>query len=197
MEINFSINKGTIDTDFQRIANDILNHWVLKVEDALFRITEIEFYYKNAEYHIDSYIHGHELQKQKGKWYFHGSGIDITFGDGEAFGGILIRAIYNITDKKYCYGPLNCILEIFSNLTSIYKSEMSFCLIPSTKGLFEIEKPIRTPRVGLNPEKDTIMHSKYYRFLIMPKQKHADKTGIIEAMKIQKYSEAEINNIWG
>lgn len=199
MEIDFSIDKGKVDEGFQRIANDLLNNWVLKVEDALYRITEIEFYYKKGEFHNDSYIHGHELQKQKGKWYFHGSGIDLTFGDGEAYGGILIRGICKVNDKKikYCYGPLNCILEIFSNLSSIYKPEISFCLIPETEGLFKKEKPIRAPRVGLNPEKDSVMFNKYYRFLVMPKQKHADKTGIVDAMKNQGIDKAEIKNIWG
>ncbi len=199
MEIDFSITEDKIDVDFQRIANDLLNHWVLKVEEALYRITEIEFYYKNDKSHNDTYIHGNELQKQKGKWYFHGSGIDLTFGEGESFGGILIRAICKVSDKdiKYCYGPLNCILEIFSNLSSIYKPEISFCLIRAKEGLFEIEKPIQAPRIGLNPEKDPEMWNKNYRFLVMPKQKHADKTRIIEAMKIQGYSEIEQNNIWG
>jgi hypothetical protein len=198
MEIDFTITEGKIEDDFQRIANDLLNNWVLKVEDALYRITEIEFYYKDkGKKHDDTYIHGHELQKQKGKWYFHGSGIDLTFGDGEAYGGILIRAIYRINDKKFCYGPLRCILEIFSNLSSIYKPEMSFCLIPATEGLFEIENPIRAQRVGLNSENDPVMWNKYYRFLVMPKQKHADKTGIEVAMKNQNYSEAEIKKIWG
>ena len=199
MEIDFTINVNAIDNDFKRIANDLLNKWVLKVEDALYRITELEFYYTNGKSHNDSYIHGHDLQKQKGKWYFHGSGIDLTFGNGETSGGILIRAICKINDtqEKYCYGPLNCILEIFSNLTSIYKPEMSFCLIPAIEGMFKIENPICAPRVGLNPLNDPEMCAKNYRFLVMPKQKHADKSGIVEAMKNQKYTEAEINNIWG
>lgn len=200
MEIDFSIDEANIDEGFQRIANDLLNNWVIKVEDALYRITEIEFYYRDeARKHDDSYVHGHKIQKQKGKWYFHGSGIDLTFGDGEAYGGILIRAICQVNEGKgkYCYGPLNCILEIFSNLSSIYKPEMSFCLIPANDDLFEQEKPIRAQRVGLNPKNNQEMWNKYYRFLVMPKQKHADKTGIAEAMKKQNYSEAEIKNIWG
>lgn len=199
MEIDFTINEGKIEEGFKRIANDLLNNWVLKVEDALYRITELEFYYKKVESHNDTYIHGHDLQKQKGRWYFHGSGIDLTFGDGDAHGGILIRAICKINDKqeKYCYGPLNCITEIFSNLTSIYKPEMSFCLIPAIKGMFKIENPICAPRVKLNPEKNPEMCVKNYRFLVMPKQRHADKTRIVEAMKSQKFEEAEINNMWG
>ncbi|MDP2337173.1 MAG: hypothetical protein Q8N05_12140 [Bacteroidota bacterium] len=198
MEIDFTITEGKIDDEFQRIAYDLLNNWILKVEDSLYRITELEFYFRDKK-HDDPYIHGHDLQKQKGKWYFHGSGIDLTFGNGDAFGGILIRAICKVNDKeiKYCYGPLNCILEIFSNLSSIYKPEISFCLIPATEGMFEKEEPIRALRVGLNPEKNPVMWNKYYRFLVMPKQKHADKTGIVEAMRKHNYSEADINNIWG
>ena len=199
MEIDFTIEEGKIEEDFRRIANDLLNKWVLKVEDAIYRITEIEFYYRNAESHNDTYIHGHDLQKQKGKWYFHGSGIDLTFGDSEAYGGILIRAIYKInsTQEKYCYGPLNCLTEIFSNFTSIYKPEMSFCLIPAIEDMFKIENPICAPRVGLNPSLDPTMCAKHYRFLVMPKQKHADKIGIVKAMELQNYTEAQIKNIWG
>ena len=201
MEIDFTIEEEKIEDDFKRIANDLLNKWVLKVEDALYRITELEFYYTNGNSHNDTYIHGHDLQKQKGKWYFHGSGIDLTFGDGESHGGILIRAIYKINqgEEKYCYGPLNCVTEIFSNLTSIYKPEMSFCLIPATEGMFEIENPICAPRVRLNPIKNSEMCAKNFRFLVMPKQQHADKTAIVEAMKNPKYeyTEAQIKNTWG
>lgn len=200
MEIDFTINEDKIDDDFQRIANDLLNNWVIKAEDALYRITEIEFYYRDeAGKHDDSYIHGHQLQRQKGKWYFHGSGIDITFGNSKAYGGILIRAINKVNKggEKYCYGPLNCILEIFKNLSNIYQPEMSFCLIPATEELFEKEKPIRAQRVGLNPDKNQEMWNKYYRFLVMPKQKHADKTGIVNAMTNQGIDKAKTKNIWG
>ena len=74
---------------------------------------------------------------------------------------------------------------------------MSFCLIPATDMLFEKEKPLRALRVGLNSEKDPIMHGKYYRFFVMPTQKHADKTGIAEALRNQGIDETEIKNIWG
>lgn len=198
MEINFTINEDKIEDDFQRIANDLLNNWVLKVEDALYRITEIEFYYK-GETHDDSYIHGHKLQQQKGKWYFHGSGIDVTFGDGNAYGGILIRAICKINkgEEMYCYGPLNCVQELFGNFPTIFNTEINFGFIQVNEDQIVKEKVIRAPRVGLNSTKNPEMWNKYYRFLVMPKQKHADKTGIIEAMKSQDFTEAERNNIWG
>lgn len=196
MEIDFTINDDKIEDNFQRIANDLLNNWVLKVEDALFRIAEIEFYYK-SENHIDSYIHGHELQRQKGKWYFHGSGIDITFGNEKSFGGILIRAMVNIQSNEYFYGPLVCVQELFRNFPAIFNTGINFGLIPAKNGQLSFEKLIQAPRVGLKPENNLEMWNKYYRFLIMPKQKHADKTKIFEAMKSQGFSDDERKNIWG
>jgi len=198
MEIDFTINEEKIEEDFQRIANDLLNNWILKVGNALYRITEIEFYYSGNS-HKDSYIHGHELQQQKGKWYFHGSGIDITFGDGNTYGGILIRAIYKINkgEEIYFYGPLNCVQELFVNFPTIFNTEINFGLIPVNEDQIVKEKVICAPRVGLNSTKNPEMWNKYYRFLVMPKQKHADKTGIIEAMKNQDFTEVERNNIWG
>lgn len=196
MEIDFTINEDKIDDNFQRIANDLLNNWVLNVEDALFRIAEIEFYYK-GENHIDSYIHSHDLQRHKGKWYFHGSGIDITFGNETSFGGILIRAMVNIQSKEYFYGPLVCVQELLRNFPTIFNTKINFGLIPAEKGQLFYEKLIRAPRVGLKPENNPEMWNKFYRFLIMPKQKHAYKTRIFEAMKSQDFSEDERKNIWG
>jgi hypothetical protein len=195
MEIDFRIREDNIDEDFQRIANDLLNNWILKVENALYRIAEIEFYYSGNS-HRDPYIHGNKLQKQTGKWYFHGSGIDITFGNDAAFGGILIRALANIQSNEYIYGPLVCVQELFKNFPTVFNSEINFGLIPAKENQIVKEKLIRAPRVGLNPQKDPEMWDKLYRFLVMPKQKHADKTRIYDAMKAQGFSEIECNNIW-
>jgi hypothetical protein len=197
MTINLTIDKKNIDNDFNRIASELMNNWILKVESKKYRIAEIEFYFK-SDFHNDIYIHGHDLQKRKEKWYFHGSGVDITFGSNEFYGGILIRAIYDLTNQKYIYGPLNSVTEIFSNVKSVYESNLSFGLVPADKNKLEMEEPISAPRVGLNPDKDNEMFDSFYRFLIMPKQKHAEKTKIAEGMKQQeKYTEDDINEIWG
>lgn len=197
MTIDFSIDESNIDNDFNRIANELMNHWILKVDSKEYRITEIEFYLK-SDIHNDNYSHGHDLQKEKEKWYFHGSGVDITFGSNNFYGGILIRAIYDLAGKKYIYGPLNSITEIFSNIKSVYASDISFGLIYDKNERLEFEKPISAPRVGLNPLNNSGMYDKFYRFLIMPGQKHAEKTKIEEGMKQQKiYSENEIKKIWG
>ncbi len=196
MAIDLTINKNEIDSCFKRIANDIMNHWVFKIETKTYRITEIEFYLK-SEFHNDKYTHGHKLQLETEKWYFHGSGIDLTFGANGFYGGILIRALYDFKGDSYIYGPLNCVTELFSNIKHVYESNLSFGLIRATQSEFEFEKPIPAPRVGLNPEKDKEQFCYFHRFLIMPKHKHAEKTKIAEGMRKQGYSDIEIKNIWG
>jgi hypothetical protein len=196
MEINLNIESKEIEKDFQRIATDLMNSWVLKVENSQYRICEIEFYFQSKE-HKDTYTHGHELQKKKGRWYFHGSGIDLTFGSSDIFGGILIRAIYDLDKERYIYGPLNTITELFGNLSTAYLKQFAFGLVYDSEKIMKTEKLIAAPRVGLNPNKIPEMYEKLYRFLIMPKKKHAEKTRIEHAMKIQDFSEEEIKNIWG
>lgn len=196
MALNLTINENDISGSFQRIANELMNDWVIQVGSKQYRIAEIEFYY-NSEQHSDPYAHGHALQNEKGRWYFHGSGLDLTFGDNGSFGGILIRAIYELKGKNYVYGPINCITELFSNLPNIYNSNsrISFGLIEAKDSDFIKEKPIAAPRVGLNPVKDEAKCNALYRFLVMPKYKHAEKSKIEKSMGEQEYSKEEIKNI--
>jgi len=194
--MNLEIDNKDIEGSFNRIASGLMNEYVLKVENTQYRITEIEFYYRNNS-HNDNYIHEHPFQKTKGKWYFHGSGIDITFGSEEAFGGILLRAVYNLNSGKYIYGPINIISEIFSNIESVFETNLSFGFVSTKVGQLNYEKPIQAPRVGLNSNKNQEMYQKHYRYLIMPKQKHAEKTRIDEAMEKQGFSIDERNKIWG
>lgn len=196
MTIDLTINESNIDSDFQRIAFDLMNRWILKVESKVYRITEIEFYFK-SESHNDEYTHRHNLQMEKERWYFHGSGIDITFGANGFYGGILIRAIYDFTSDNYIYGPLNCLTELFSNIDFVYEKNISFGLAKANPTDFEIDKPIAAPRVGLNSEKDKGKYDSLYRFLIMPKKRHAEKSRIAQSMEQQKYSDEQIKAIWG
>lgn len=195
-EINFTIGKDNIERDFPRIASEIMNQWILKVNYAEYRIAEIEFYL-HSDFHEDSYSHRHVLQREKGRWYLHGSGLDITFGSDKMYASILLRAIYNLKNGDYIYGPLNSLAEIFNSFSGIYKTHQTIGLIPAKNSQFVYEKPICAPRVGLNQVKDPIMFDKHYRYLIMPKRKHAEKTKIAEALRKQGCTEDEIRNIWG
>ena len=108
-----------------RLSNETAGDWFARVADVLLnrtrwviaghphRITECEFYYRGPG-HDDPFAHGDPIQIHPGRWYFHktaggyrgGSfkGIDVTFGDGTARGGILIRGI-ETADGRLIDGP--------------------------------------------------------------------------------------------
>ncbi|KAJ3048191.1 hypothetical protein HK097_010798 [Rhizophlyctis rosea] len=82
-------------THFQRIADSLLNDFVLSIktptENIYYRLVEIEFYLRdNIHNHDDPFAHGQPMQSTCGQWYFHrrgnsyvgGSfkGFDLTFG---------------------------------------------------------------------------------------------------------------------
>jgi hypothetical protein len=87
---------------FGRIAARLLNGARLVAGGESLRFAEVELYYFSAG-HPDPFTHRDPLQRSCGRWYFHrtrgvyrsGSfkGLDLTFGDGTAFGGVLIRSL--------------------------------------------------------------------------------------------------------
>ena len=117
------------------------------------------------------------MQLENGKFYLHSSGVDITFGDGVNYGGILLRSVikmYDGTDDKSGFfkeqfdGPQIVATELFSNLHYLNDNE------PNIISLIDIEGRnqdscfsrgrllIKTKRVGLMPKEqdkeDFYMH---------------------------------------
>ena len=100
------------------LADKLLNHSLLKIQNKEYRICEVEFYP-----HDDPYRHKHVDQNYIGCWYFHRyqngtykagtwKGLDLTLG-GQTF---LIRSIYH-KDTKMIEGPckvVNHILEMYN-----------------------------------------------------------------------------------
>lgn len=98
---------------FARIADVLLNRTRWVIGGRPHRIIECEFYYRGPA-HDDPFTHGDPVQVHAGRWYFHktagayrgGSfkGVDVTFGDGTARGGILIRGVER-PDETFIDGP--------------------------------------------------------------------------------------------
>ncbi len=210
MEINLKISPETIEEDFDRIANDLMNSWVLAVNETYYRITEIEFYYDHIEKVSnnavkDPYAHRHEQQKKSGTWYFHGSGLDLTCGNKDHYGGILIRGIYKFDstlDEKFKHvsGPLKSVTEILSSFGRCEMKSIEFGLIESAK-VSTIELPqktsIKAPRVGLNSEiNKEDSHGKLYRFLVFPKYTTSNKSIIYNSLICQGFKEEDANQVW-
>ncbi|MBP0017269.1 MAG: hypothetical protein J7647_06880 [Cyanobacteria bacterium SBLK] len=103
--------------NFEAIAQQILNQTHLAIAGENHRIVEIEFYYHNAE-HPDPFTHCHPLQRTENRWYFHRrgqsyrggtfKGVDLTFGDDRAYGGILLRSLEQ-PDGNIVNGSCNCV----------------------------------------------------------------------------------------
>lgn len=87
---------------FADLAARLLNGTDLLVAGQPHRFAELEAYY-HGDGHPDPFTHRDPLQYQAGRWYFHRTGgayrsgsfkgVDLTFGDGTAMFGVLVRTI--------------------------------------------------------------------------------------------------------
>ena len=190
-----------LEKHFNRIAGLLMNRIVLIVNKNRYRLTEIEFYYYSTGYHEDPYIHRNKLQLLAGQWYFHGSGLDITFGDGTNYGGILIRGIKLINRDKPVFidGPLNVVQEIFSAFGNVSYKEHTLTLIETDD--LPVEEIVRSTRVGLKDKEPAGFKDKYYRYLTFPfeaSHDYKEKTRVAQLMlngdkQLRSYSQEEIN----
>lgn len=112
------------------MAEILLNNLVLRINNKLFRLCEIEYYLKKNKSHNDIFTHCDKDQATPYRWYFHRQngqqykggtykGLDLTFGyehlDEVVYGGILIRSICDLENNEVIEGPckvVNKILEV-------------------------------------------------------------------------------------
>ena len=196
MKIDFSIGLEP-SSDFKRIAKELINNYVINAGVETYQIIDIEFYYFGDK-HKDTTVHKAEQQKIAGNWYIHPSGIDITFGTPESYGGILIRSIKKVSSNEYILGPLKTLGELFTNVSSIYDSHFTFGLIPSEN----TEEPniISGNRIGLNPKIHQEWYSKPYRFIgdLSKNHKFKNKTNLLlSALQIGVIDQDEATEIMG
>lgn len=108
---------------FSELANYLMKKCCLLVGTTTIELMEIEFYYKSNE-HNDCNTHGDPNQLTSNGWYIHKwgtgyksgnyKGLDITFGNGVDYGGILIRGIK--IKNEYIAGPSKCVDKLMKLL---------------------------------------------------------------------------------
>lgn len=188
------------ETDFESIANILLNESYLKINNIKYRLIEIEFYLRN-HLHPDMYVHANSEQKLKYKYYFHRfangtykggtfKGLDIVLGDDgtDTYFGILIRAILNTETDILIEGPCNVvnhilnmyeydrILDLTANESiSIRKNDDNFILRSST--MFDSVQMYSGPRIGLSGTKKYV--DSPYRYCIFQNRIKKQKTKLI------------------
>ena len=111
MKIDLSINSSSHNSilkSFQRIAKELLNNYIIEIDNKKFQILIIEFYY-HSETHTDDSIHFHHKQLSSHKWYIHcktinkkskRNGIDYTFGNKINYGSILIKRVKQLDSTE-------------------------------------------------------------------------------------------------
>ncbi len=149
----------SIQASFDRIAEDLITNWNLKVNGALFTFTELEFYFFKYKIHEDNSTHEHDFGE--GKWRLHLQGLDITFPATEnSDGGILLRGIK--TGNKFTNGPKRVLEMIFREMNPVSEIHNQFGLVPaSTK---QDVKIFKTFRQGLSNSLGNEFKDSLYRY---------------------------------
>jgi hypothetical protein len=163
-----TIEKETED-EFQSIAQTLFDKYAIRTYEALYRLTEIEFYW-NSPLHVDNSTYKRKhVDPKTGDWFFHYSGVDIAIRNEKTggYGGILIRGIYDVNRKIKIKGPMVCTMKLFSG-TSAFTQSITTQIVPYT---FSPSIITNRTRIGLGQNARENGADKFnYAFLINPKE---------------------------
>ena len=145
------INIKSPQDSFPDIARNLMCNYTIKKGEKRFAIVEIEFYLFSKE-HPDYITYPRKMDA--GRWFFHQSGVDISFesdielitkndkiiykvNDNSIFGGILIRGIYDIKNKTYIFGPQKCVNALWDNFDAFHPSLEQYPFVEKAESQFE------------------------------------------------------------
>jgi len=178
---------------FKKIAEELFYKYKIVLKDKegkeveSFFLTEVEFYYYDKKNHPDPFVHCECYQKKMGI-YLHKSGrggIDLTFGDGENYLGILIRGV-EFDDMTYANGPIKVVDAILKkikkeyeikaeNENEIYKKlsenndgsiDQYIEIYPIEPNQYNEKKIFVAPRIGLYSRCPNSYQVRNYRFIL-------------------------------
>ena len=152
---------------FEDIATDLLTSYVIQKGEVKYRLTDIEFYlYHDGHKDIITY----PRISPAGSWFFHSSGVDITFESdvyfpkhskkprlttNAFFGGILIRGIEKIVtagkNEPFKSPMLSCD-ELFDQFDA-FGNVQNFPRLVQCKPMDGQVVQLKS-RFGLNPDAD-------------------------------------------
>lgn len=147
--LELPVNDTLNEQKAYHIVSSLMRNYVIIKGDDVYEIIEAEFYYYDKS-HNDITVYERDLEG--GRFFFHQSGVDITFKshieriDGKpngkinsqesAFGGILIRSLKRISSNNACefiLGPMNCVNHLWSDFNAIKPSVSEYpCLKSQT-----------------------------------------------------------------
>ena len=147
MNPNFLNIRTESISEFDTIADHLLNDYAIENHESLFRLIEIEFYWNSPTHNDNSTYSRKHTNPENGDWFFHYSGVDISLKSQllKGHGGILIRGIYCLKEDRPYSGPMVCAMKLFSG-TNAFSSSIKTKIIPHK---FERKEFKKTPRIGL------------------------------------------------
>ena len=214
---------GAAETWFHDIAVRLLGACRLRAAGSVNRLVEIEFYFDSEE-HPDPFTHRHAEQRTSGRWYFHrigasyrgGSfkGFDLTFGDGLAHGGILIRSL-ETPEGRLVVGPSLCVDYLLTTTGSSAVAALASAI--GGRHAADADSPLqlidgwnpnvdvklfRSARVGLSLKRlnDAIAVdrlSRPYRFLTEPRRVTKGRPELIDALLSAGHSLEDVRRLTG
>lgn len=208
---------------FDRIAHRLLCGTDVMIGGRPHRYIEIEMYYYHSEDHPDIFAHRDPIQLHCGRWYFHrtqgtyrsGSfkGLDLSFGDGTAYGGVLIRGI-ETPDGEIIDGPSLHVDYLLKQTGQ--PGVASLDAVIDEKQAWDTSNPIhlvsngiherelyKTARVGLSLKRSrkSPLPPKYvlmpYRYITEPKKTAKGKLHLILGLHAEGKDVEEIKAITG
>ena len=138
-KLNANSKQDEIETVFGNIADKLFRNYHIVKGENTYDFLEIEFYFYSPQ-HRDLITYPRNSSRP-GMWFFHMSGVDITFGtdvkEGEhplMYGGILVRSIVktqggNSKLPKYICGPMKCVDVLFDYIYA-FNGDISRADIP-------------------------------------------------------------------
>ncbi len=150
---------------FEELAKALMNNFQIKKGDNLYWMTDIEFYvYTDSHRDIITYPRNCEA----GRWFFHASGVDISFKSkvelkehpkhqmmpfltkDAVFGGILIRGIVrDLTGAAPVDGPMKVCDELFDQFNAFNPPADFPLIVPAKESRNAQVIPDKDGRVGL------------------------------------------------
>lgn len=121
---------------FSKIAKLLMNKCVISKHGIKYEFVEIEFYLFTPN-HQDVITYPRKIEA--GQWFFHQSGVDLTFESNENhFGGILIRGLRKTSgDKRQIFGPQKCVEELWDKFDALKLNTEDYPLITECSEIHE------------------------------------------------------------
>lgn len=169
MQLDLSVNgesQNAVKISFDRIAKELMLNWSLQINDELYQLVDLEFFYYKEGIHPDRSTHEHKVDR--GKWRGHQNGIDMSLGIGSDWdGGILLRGIKS--DRESIIGPKKVLWEIFRQFGDFADLNKKFGLVRNSQSFTSsIESGTRH---GLGSSVQSEFKEKPYRYYIDKIQK--------------------------